>query len=147
MAQSADGQVKFRGARVDRIGPLAHLVTLNADGSPQVSVIWAGLDGDELVSGHIDVSQLKMRNMSRDPRVALSFEAPGANAMGLREYLVVHGRVRLTEGGAAALLHRLAETYVGPALTFQPMPNPPPVSSHTCGSPRSPVPVVSERKA
>ncbi len=107
-------------------GPLAHLVTLNADGSPQVSVIWAGLDGDELVSGHIDVSQLKMRNMSRDPRVALSFEAPGANAMGLREYLVVHGRVRLTEGGAAALLHRLAETYVGPGTDFQPMPNPPP---------------------
>jgi len=33
-------------------GPLAHLVTINRDGSPQLSVIWVGLDGDELVSGH-----------------------------------------------------------------------------------------------
>ena len=34
-------------------GPLAHLSTINADGSPQVSVIWVGLDGDDLVSGHM----------------------------------------------------------------------------------------------
>lgn len=107
-------------------GPLAHLVTLNADGSPQVSVIWVGLDGDDLVSGHLDGNQLKMRNMRRDPRVALSFEAPGANAAGLREYLVVHGRVSFTEGGAAALLHRLAQTYIDPDTDFPSMPDPPP---------------------
>jgi len=106
-------------------GPLAHLVTLNNDGSPQVSVIWVGLDGDDLVSGHLDGSQLKMRNMARDPRVALSFEAPGGNS-GLREYLVVHGLVTLTEGGAPELLHRLAQTYIGPGTDFPPMPNPPP---------------------
>jgi len=107
-------------------GPLAHLVTLNADGSPQVSVIWVGLDGDELVSGHLDGRQLKMRNMARDPRVALSLEAPGSNAIGLREYLVVHAEVTLTDGGAADLLHDLAQTYIGPGTTFPPMPNPPP---------------------
>jgi len=107
-------------------GPLAHLVTLNRDGSPQVSVIWVGLDGDELVSGHLDGRQLKMRNMARDPRVALSFEAPGSNGIGLREYLVVHGLVTLTEGGAAELLHRLAQTYIGPGTAFPPMPDPPP---------------------
>src|SRR5205085_6241842 len=32
---------------------LAHLVTLNADGSPQVTCIWVGLDGEEIVSGHL----------------------------------------------------------------------------------------------
>jgi hypothetical protein len=31
-------------------GPLAHLTTINADGSPQVNVIWIGLAGDEVVS-------------------------------------------------------------------------------------------------
>jgi hypothetical protein len=31
-------------------GPMAHLSTINADGSPQVSVIWIGLDGDDLVN-------------------------------------------------------------------------------------------------
>jgi PPOX class probable F420-dependent enzyme len=107
-------------------GALAHLVTVNRDGSPQVSVIWVGLDGDELVSGHLDPNQLKMRNMARDPRVALSFEAPGVNAIGLRETLLVHGRVRLTEGGAPELLSRLAQTYIGPGTVFPPFPDPPP---------------------
>jgi len=27
---------------------VAHLVTLNADGSPQVTTVWVGLDGDEI---------------------------------------------------------------------------------------------------
>jgi hypothetical protein len=31
-------------------GKLAHLVTLNRDGGPQLSVVWIGLDGDEIVS-------------------------------------------------------------------------------------------------
>jgi len=32
---------------------LGHLVTMNADGSPQVTCIWVGLDGDELVFGQL----------------------------------------------------------------------------------------------
>jgi PPOX class probable F420-dependent enzyme len=120
--------VKLNAAARELIesGPLAHLVTLNSDGSPQVSVIWVGLDGDELVSGHVETRQLKMRNMARDPRVALSFEASSSNAIGLRDYLLVHGRVTLTEGGAPELLHRLAQTYIGPGTNFPPMPNPSP---------------------
>jgi hypothetical protein len=27
-------------------GPLAHLTTLNADSSPQVSVVWIGIEAD-----------------------------------------------------------------------------------------------------
>ena len=34
-------------------GPLAHVTTLNTDGSPQVSVVWIGLDGDEFVTAHM----------------------------------------------------------------------------------------------
>jgi hypothetical protein len=95
-------------------------------------VIWVGLDGDDLVSGHLDPGQLKMRNMARDPRVAISIEAPGANAIGLRDYLIVHGRVRLTEGGAPELLSRLAQTYIGPGTMFPPFPDQPPgVVAHT----------------
>jgi PPOX class probable F420-dependent enzyme len=47
---------------------LAHLVTLNPDGSPQVTCIWVGLDGNELVSGHLG-SRQKLRNVRRDPQV------------------------------------------------------------------------------
>ena len=55
-------------------GALAHLVTLNEDGSPQVTCVWVGLDGDELVSGHLASSQRKLANVRRDPRVSLSLE-------------------------------------------------------------------------
>jgi PPOX class probable F420-dependent enzyme len=106
-------------------GALAHLVTLNEDGSPQVSVVWVGLDGDELVSGHLDGRQRKLQNIRRDPRVSLSFEGTGDNGIGMRDHLVLHGTARLTEGGAADLLHRLAQTYIAPGTDFPPMPNPP----------------------
>jgi PPOX class probable F420-dependent enzyme len=104
---------------------LAHLVTLNPDGSPQVTIVWVGLDGDDIVSGHLGERQ-KLRNIRRDPRVALSIETPHTNQMGLREYLVVHGRAAVEEGGAPELLQELAHTYLGPDVVFPPMPDPPP---------------------
>jgi PPOX class probable F420-dependent enzyme len=107
-------------------GALAHLVTLAADGSPRVACIWVGLDGDEIVAGHLDAGQHKLRNIAADPRVALSIESAGRNAIGLQEYLVLRGRARLQEGGAAALLQRLAHVYLGPDVTFPTMPDPPP---------------------
>jgi PPOX class probable F420-dependent enzyme len=105
-------------------GPLAHLVTLNRDGSPQVTVVWIGLEGDEIVSGHL-YEHRKVRNIRRDPTVALSLEAPGTNEIGMQNYAVLYGRARITEGGAPELLHRLAQVYVGPGTTFPPMPDPP----------------------
>lgn len=98
---------------------LAHLVTLNADGSPQVSCVWVGMDGDEIVSGHMQ-HRVKVRNVERDPRVVVSLDAPGKNAHGLQEYLVVHGHARVQEGGAADLLQRLAHVYMGPDVEFPP---------------------------
>jgi PPOX class probable F420-dependent enzyme len=106
-------------------GRLAHLVTVNADGSPQVSIVWVGLDRDEIVSGHLGVRQ-KLRNVERDPRVVLSLETGNRNAMGLDEYLVVRGTARLTEGGAPELLQRLAHVYLGPDTRFPPVDDPPP---------------------
>jgi PPOX class probable F420-dependent enzyme len=104
---------------------LGHLVTLNADGRPQVTCVWVGLEGDEIVCGHLQRHQ-KVRNIERDPRVAVSIETRQTNELGLREYLVVHGRARIQEGGAPELLQRLAHTYLGPGVHFPPMPNPPP---------------------
>ena len=106
-------------------GPLAHLVTLNGDGSPQVTIVWIGLEGDEIVSGHL-FEHRKVRNIRREPTVALSLEAPGTNEIGMQNYAVLYGRARITEGGAPELLHRLAQVYVGPGTDFPPMPDPPP---------------------
>ena len=107
-------------------GPrLAHLVTLEPDGRPQVSIVWVGLDGDEIVAAHLPEHR-KIRNMRRDPRVALSIEAGTRNAMGLDEYVVIHGRARVTDGGAPEMLQWLAHVYLGPDVTFPPMADPPP---------------------
>ncbi|OLF08746.1 PPOX class F420-dependent enzyme [Actinophytocola xinjiangensis] len=106
-------------------GALAHLATINPDGSPQVSVIWVGLDGDDLVSGHLSGDLRKLHNLRRDPRVSVSFQSPTLNAMQLNEHLVVRGTATVTEGGAPELLARLARTYIGPDATFPPIPDPP----------------------
>jgi PPOX class probable F420-dependent enzyme len=104
---------------------LAHLVTLNADGSPQVTCIWVGLDGDELVSGHLSSRQKKLRNVRRNPRVSVSIEGTAMQGPGMKEYLVVHGSARVEEGGGAELLQRLAQVYLGPNVKFPPMDDPP----------------------
>jgi len=67
-------------------GPQAHLTTLNPDGSPQVTVVWVGMEDDEFVLGHMGVWQ-KVKNIRRDPRVALSLLGRGKNPVGLQEYL------------------------------------------------------------
>src|SRR5271154_7497531 len=100
-------------------GPFAHLTTLNADGSPQVTVVWVGIEGEEFVVGHLGKHQ-KVKNIGRDPRVAMSLLGDKTNAQGLREYLVVYGNARVTEGGAVELLHRLAPLYLGPGADFPP---------------------------
>jgi PPOX class probable F420-dependent enzyme len=105
-------------------GLLAHVVTLNADGSPQVSCVWVGIEDGEIVIGSLPHNR-KVQNIERDPRVVISIETGRIGRMGLEEYLVVHGRARATAGGAPELLQRLAHVYMGPGVKFPPMPDPP----------------------
>jgi PPOX class probable F420-dependent enzyme len=99
-------------------GPFAHLNTLNPNGSPQVTVVWVGIEGEEFVIGHLAMHQ-KVKNIRRDPRVALSFLGYNTT-QGMREYLVVYGNARVTEGGAVPLLQRLAPIYLGPGAEYPP---------------------------
>lgn len=106
-------------------GRLAHLVTINPDGSPHVTIVWTGWDdaAGEVIIGKLAVDQ-KVRNIRRDARVSLSIEAEGGH-LGMGNYLVVEGTATVTEGGAAKLLHDLAQRYVGPGTKFPPMDEPP----------------------
>ena len=106
-------------------GALAHLVTLEGDGRPQVSCVWVGLEDGDIVFASLG-ERRKLDNIRRDPRVALSMEGSGTNPMGLREYLVVHGTARIVEGGGPELLQRLARVYLGQDVRFPPMDDPPP---------------------
>jgi PPOX class probable F420-dependent enzyme len=104
---------------------VAHVVTLDGDGAPHVSAAWVGIDRNEIVLATIP-DQRKLRNIRRDPRVALSVPSTNVNAWGLLEYLVVYGTARVVEGGAPEMLQRLARTYLGPDVVFPNMPDPPP---------------------
>jgi PPOX class probable F420-dependent enzyme len=99
-------------------GPLAHLATINPDGSPQVTVIWIGLDGDDIVSGHMSHHR-KLSNIERDSRVVLSFAAPRDHDAVLSPYAVL----RCTATVAASddtwdLLNRLTKVYMRPDSEF-----------------------------
>ncbi|MDR0342818.1 MAG: PPOX class F420-dependent oxidoreductase [Nocardiopsaceae bacterium] len=99
-------------------GPLAHLTTINADGSPQVSVIWIGLDGDDLVSGHMSW-YAKLRNIDRDPRVVLSFTAPRDPTVFLNPYAVVRARATIEPSNETwDLLNRLTKVYMSARTEF-----------------------------
>lgn len=110
--------------RVLESDALAHVATIDSDGRPHVTIAWVGLEDDEVVFATLG-DQRKLRNVRRDPRVAISIETPRTNAMGLREYLVIYGSGRVTEGGAPELLQELAYTYLGPDVKFPPMADPP----------------------
>lgn len=46
--------------------------------------------------------QRKLRNLRRDPRIALTIQSERVNDWGLRESLVLDGTARVIEGGARA---------------------------------------------
>jgi PPOX class probable F420-dependent enzyme len=109
-----------------RGGALGHLVTNNADGSPQVTCVWVAVEGDDLLTAHLNPHQRKLENVRRDPRVVVSFEGSEIRPPGLREYLIVRGRATIEAGGAAELLQQLAHVHLGPEVRFPAMDDPPP---------------------
>jgi PPOX class probable F420-dependent enzyme len=113
-------------------GPLANVVTLDPDGTPHVTVAWAGFDGDEIVMATFFLpEQRKLANLRRDPRVTISVQAKEYSGEGLWPYAVIQGHVdRITEGGALDVMDRLAEYYMGPGQVFPMREVPPGVVVH-----------------
>jgi PPOX class probable F420-dependent enzyme len=113
-------------------GADATLVTLNPDGSPQVTLVWVGLrstpDGDELVTAHLGEHK-KVRNIRRDSRVALTIVSTADAGKAMRPYLAIEGTARIAEGGAPELLRSLAQTLSDPAV-FPPKDAPPGFVTH-----------------
>jgi PPOX class probable F420-dependent enzyme len=86
----------------------AHVATLNADGSPQNSAVWIGLDGD-LVTFNTAEGRLKTKNVARDGRVAISV----VNQQNPYENLIIQGKVvEMTHDGADADIDALAKRYL-----------------------------------
>jgi PPOX class probable F420-dependent enzyme len=105
-------------------GADATLVTLNPDGSPQLSLVWVALqstpDGDELVVGHLSKhGNKKVRNVRHDARVGVMIVAPSSPGHPISLWLSVNGSARIVEGGAPELLKDLAAT-LAPDVEFVP---------------------------
>lgn len=98
-------------------GPLGHLVTLDADGTPHVTLVWAGFDGDDLAFATFP-DQHKLESIRRDPRVAISFQANESAGETLHPYAVISGRGLVTEGGALEWMDHLAQYYIGADQQF-----------------------------
>jgi PPOX class probable F420-dependent enzyme len=93
---------------------LAHLVTLNSDGTPQVSVVWCGVANEEVVFC-TESATAKVRNIRRDPRVVLSIEDEARNLSGTQQHLVIRGTARVVGPVDQALCDKLCRVYVGRA--------------------------------
>jgi len=103
---------------------LGTLSTINPDGGPQVTLVAAFLDGDELVHFHRGWYQ-KLRNIERNPKVAFTI-VPPADGLGtpgdLQPYLVVHGIARIQVGDAGPWSDRLldlVEATLPPEASFE----------------------------
>jgi PPOX class probable F420-dependent enzyme len=87
---------------------LAHVGTINADGSPQVTPVWVDHDGDTVLINTAK-GRVKEKNLARDPRVSISivdFENP-------YQPLTIKGRaVELSEEGADAHIDLMAKRYL-----------------------------------
>ena len=90
---------------------VAHVWTRNPDGSPQVSVVWVLVEGDEIVFG-CDRQSRKARNLRLDPSIVLSIEDDIRNDQGFQRHLVIRGTARMT-GPDPKLMDRLAAEYTG----------------------------------
>jgi PPOX class probable F420-dependent enzyme len=88
------------------------VATLNPDGGPQTSVLWATYEGEDIVLAPV-VGRAKERNWRRDPRVSVMIFDPATPY----NYIEVRGRVELTTDGGPELIERLSQLYVGASYT------------------------------
>ena len=87
----------------------AHVATLNADGSPQVTPVWIDFDGTHVLVNTAK-GRVKAKNFAREPRVALSITDPENSY----RYLGIQGRVvDITEQGGDAHIDKMAKKYLG----------------------------------
>jgi len=91
---------------------VAHVWTINPDGTPQVSVVWLVARGDEILFG-TDAKSRKARNLARDDRIVLSIEDVERNERGFQRHLVVRGNARIDPGPDPVLMDQLAKKYLG----------------------------------
>ncbi len=85
-----------------------HVTTFNADGKPQVTMVWMDVEGDEVLFNTAD-GRLKPKNLRRDPRVIVSVQ----DRNDPQSYMVFHGKASVSESGADEHIDKLAKRFLG----------------------------------
>lgn len=86
-----------------------HLATLMPDGTPQLTPVWVDVDGDYVLINTAE-GRLKVRNMRRDPRVAVEV----SNAENPYEYVSIQGKVvEEDHDGADQHINKQSKKYLG----------------------------------
>jgi PPOX class probable F420-dependent enzyme len=87
----------------------AFVATVMKDGSPQITPTWVDIDGDYIIVNTAQ-GRLKQKNVSRDPRVAISL-VDDANPYNM---VTVRGQVvEQTTKGADEHIDKMAKKYIG----------------------------------
>ena len=88
---------------------ICYLATSMADGSPQITQTWVDTDGRHVIINSVQ-GYVKLKNIARDPRVAVAISAPDSPT----RYFQVRGRVvNVTTEGAAEHVEMLSQKYTG----------------------------------
>jgi PPOX class probable F420-dependent enzyme len=85
-----------------------HVTTFDAQGKPQVTMVWLDVDGDEVLFNTAE-GRRKPANLRRDPRIIVSVQDRNTP----QSYAVFHGKARITEEGADAQIDKLAKRFLG----------------------------------
>jgi PPOX class probable F420-dependent enzyme len=85
-----------------------HVVTFNANGKPEITMVWMDIDGDELLFNTAE-GRRKPDNIRRDPRVIVSVQ----DRNNPQAYAVFHGKGRVTDEGADPHIDKLAKRFLG----------------------------------
>ncbi len=94
-------------------GPTVVIITtLNADGTPQSTPVWAEREGDDVLISTVK-GRKKARNLERDPRVSVAFVDP----QNPYSFYSLNGSVTLTDDPSGALIQRLSQKYTGGEYT------------------------------
>src|SRR6266699_182734 len=85
-----------------------HVVTFNAQGNPELTMVWMDVDGDEVLFNTAE-GRRKVDNIRRDPRVIVSVQ----DRNNPQAYAVFHGKGRIVEAGADEHIDKLAKRFLG----------------------------------
>ncbi len=85
-----------------------HVLTYNADGSPQLTMVWMDVDGDNPTFNTAE-GRIKPKNVRNDSRIRISVQ----DRNDLQAYMMLYGTAVVTEEGADEQIDKLAKRFLG----------------------------------